>query len=75
MLITVWLGNSFVKLNDFLRAPKFFTYSFFDLVLYENLFLELGYSVDIVKVDALAQQKNPKCHFFRAIVNSFHEVT
>jgi len=31
--------------------------------------------VDIVKVDALAWQKNSKCHFFRDIKNSFHEVT
>ena len=32
-------------------------------------------SVDIVKVDALLIQNNPKCHFFRDIGNSFHEVT
>ena len=31
--------------------------------------------MDIVKVDALAQQKISKCHFFRDIKNSFHEVT
>ena len=31
--------------------------------------------VDIVRVDALALQKNPKRHFFRDIQNSFHEVT
>ena len=28
-----------------------------------------------MRVDALARQKNPKRHFFRAIGNSFHEVT
>ena len=33
------------------------------------------YIVDIVKVDALAQQKISKCHFFRGIENSFREVT
>ena len=31
--------------------------------------------MDIVKVDAFAQQKNPKRHFLRAIGNSFNEVT
>ena len=29
--------------------------------------------MDIVKVDALAQQKNLKCHFLKDIVKSFHE--
>ena len=31
--------------------------------------------MDVVKVDALLVRKNPKRHFFRAIGNSFHEVT
>ena len=31
--------------------------------------------MDIVRVDALAWQKNPKRHFFGAIGNPFHEVT
>ena len=31
--------------------------------------------MDIVKVDALDRQKNSKCHFFKDIANSFHEVT
>ena len=34
-----------------------------------------GLVMDILKVDALARQKNLKCQFFRAIGNSFHEVT
>ena len=32
-------------------------------------------SIDIFKVDALAWQKNSKCHFLEDIENSFHEVT
>ena len=31
--------------------------------------------VDIVNVDALARWKISKCHFFKDIANSFHEVT
>ena len=31
--------------------------------------------MDILKVDALAWQKNSKSHFFGDIKNSFHEVT
>ena len=41
----------------------------------EILNWKFGLPVDIVRVDALARQKNPKRHFFRAIGNSFHEVT
>ena len=29
----------------------------------------------IVKMDALLIRKNPKCHFYRGIENSFHEAT
>ena len=32
-------------------------------------------SVDIVKVEALAWQKNSKRHFLKDIENSFHQVT
>ena len=35
----------------------------------------VGLSMDIVKVDALARQKNPKRCFFRDIGNSFYVVT
>ena len=37
--------------------------------------IRIELSVDIVKVDALAWQKNSKQHFLKDIENSFHQVT
>ena len=47
----------------------------FCLIYTNNYFGLVSVSVDIVKVDALARQKNSKRHFLKDIENSFHQVT
>ena len=41
----------------------------------QRIFDTIGQIVDVVKVDALARQKNSKRHFLRDISKSFQEVT
>ena len=35
----------------------------------------MTFTADVVKMDALARQKNQKRHFFEDITNSFHQGT